>query len=455
MSRRRETVLYGLMLSMDLLAGFALLVAIGAARATPAGFGLFWYLLLAGLAAAAAAMVVDGGPWPDGVGRAILLAAGAALCGALAAIVGGGAASMTATAALAAVMVWRGVVVTRDEPHHDEVQRRFAYGFGLLFLGIVWIIVWGTMVSNGDWQILAMVGIAYSVVGMAALSLARLEAQREPEVSASVFLTVALQLGALFLAALIALQIFAIDIVQSLARLLRPALSPVAGFLGAAVQLILGPLFRLAALIHANVKPFRPRTGVTAFHRNTHHPAAHAAPGSVPAAVQLAEIAALVLVTAGAVYLLWRIMPHRRRRVGAPGPGSGQERSKLVTPGEWLRLTAAWILGLLRRPTRSAVASVQRIKQRVFGPPYPDDPIRRTYSQMLRRAEAAGLHREGAVTPSEFQQRLQVRWPAGFDDFEALTSAYMVRRYGEVEAAGGAVESVRACGERLRAVMRD
>ncbi len=102
---------------------------------------------------------------------------------------------------------------------------------------------------------------------------------------------------------------------------------------------------------------------------------------------------------------------------------------------------------------QTARANAARLRESVLGPAYPDDPVRRAYAKVLRRAGAQGLQRSGSATPFEFQRQLEEYWPSGADDFATLTQAYMSRRYGEVLGAGEDDRNAEACAKRLRAVM--
>jgi hypothetical protein len=73
---------------------------------------------------------------------------------------------------------------------------------------------------------------------------------------------------------------------------------------------------------------------------------------------------------------------------------------------------------------------------------------------MLYRAQREGVPRPSATTPLEFQSVLATAWPAGGDDFAALTASYERRRYGGLTPSPLEVDDLRARWERLREVIR-
>jgi hypothetical protein len=79
-----------------------------------------------------------------------------------------------------------------------------------------------------------------------------------------------------------------------------------------------------------------------------------------------------------------------------------------------------------------SAAALVNTRRRILGPTYAEDPVRKLYGQLLHRADLAGVPRARSVTPAEFQHQLSDSWPDGAGDFQALTEAYQLRRYGDV-----------------------
>jgi hypothetical protein len=62
----------------------------------------------------------------------------------------------------------------------------------------------------------------------------------------------------------------------------------------------------------------------------------------------------------------------------------------------------------------------------------PADAVRRWYAEALIALRRKSLEKEPAVTPAEFVPEVAAAFPAGADDFRALTDAYEDVRYGNV-----------------------
>jgi len=438
---------------MELLSGYGLLVAFGLLRATSVGYIFFWLLLPVGFAGAAVTVTLGSSPWPETITRAGLLATGAVVSLGTASLISSGRSSFLTATLLLGLAYWRGIVVTVDQPSYDEVRRRFGYGFGLLFLGIIWVIVWGSTMHPSGWQALALAGIAYTIVGMIALAASRFDPEGGVQAALSVATWTGAQLLILLVLALTSLQVFSLDIVGSVARALQPLASLFGRVMGPVAKVLLAPLFSLLDWIRRHNEGRPPgsrsrRPSPQPHSHQVHHALTHAA---VSPLLLLVQITLVSLLLAGLIYILWRFMPRASRR--SRTHATAQKRRRLTTPSGWWRLVLLWLRGAMSQGAQTARANAARLRESVLGPAYPDDPVRRAYAKVLRRAGAQGLQRSGSATPFEFQRQLEEYWPSGADDFATLTQAYMSRRYGEVLGAGEDDRNAEACAKRLRAVM--
>jgi len=263
--------------------------------------------------------------------------------------------------------------------------------------------------------------------------------------------SVALLLGGVGIVSVVALQIFAVDILGWSSHILHPISAMIGGVLGPGVQILLAPLFWLVALVHRRATPLRDHSSSSPSHHHSRKAATHHGYGDISPTIEVALAALVALLI---LALVWRAMPRPRTRQDQDVPASTEERQTIGSPSEWLSLLVAWLRGIFSRGRTAALTGAQQLSERVLGPPYPDDPVRRSYTRMLRRARVEGIAREEGVTPLEFQKRLQSRWPGGSSDFAALTRAYMLRRYGDMEVPSSEAEAVDMCWRRLRTIMR-
>lgn len=74
---------------------------------------------------------------------------------------------------------------------------------------------------------------------------------------------------------------------------------------------------------------------------------------------------------------------------------------------------------------------------------------RAAYRALLRWAKARGLEREPPETPVEFQRRLTLRFPEGAEQYQLLTAAYEVARYGGTAVSGPLLARLRQSLEEL------
>ncbi|HZU13766.1 MAG TPA: DUF4129 domain-containing protein [Chloroflexota bacterium] len=450
MPHPKEIALVVLLAAVEALAGFMVIAAAGLDRLTPAGAGIFWLILVCEVAGTGVELGVATARLRGPAERAVLAGPGIVLAVGIALV---GTRSLSSTIVLAVLLglfYWRGTTISQEAPDYEEVRRRFAFGLGLVLLGIVLAVA--RAVGSTTWPILTLAGIAYILAGLAALAMARLEAHRERGTAPSVSLAVGIQLGILLLISLVAISLFSLNIGLYLDSLLGSVWNVIANGIALIAAILAYPIIWLLGHVHVRLphmrRPRPPRTkglqhGLTAHHG--HHAAAH---GGLTAVILI--VTALVVISL--VLLLVAAIPRREQEEREEG--FEEERGRLLTPGAAWRLFLAWLAGLFRRGIETAGQGVTRARRRVLGPTYPADPVRRIYAQLLHRAATYGVSRRGSVTPQEFLHHLQTRWPEGQAEFAAITETYVVRRYAEREPDAEELRRLREVWRRARGVIR-
>jgi hypothetical protein len=444
-----------LLLVIELLAGFVLILGTSLLDATSFGYAAVWPVFLSGMAGLATALLLlrfaPKHPWD----RVLLLAAAVLVAGVPSYLSAEDVEPGLVDGLLLALAFWRGVVVTYEPPGHEDVYARFGSGFTLFFLGIVFIVARGEIGSAAIWQPVAVAGIAYVGLAMLALGIARLEEEREPGALVAVALAIAAQIFLLLVLGLGALQIFSIDMFGWLGHHMQPF----SDTLGATMFHVFTPLggFIDSLLNHIKLHASKPH-GTLAPHRTNatqnvaplkHRPKEH------PNYAAYGYAALIVFVTIiGVVGIaIWRSAPHRFRARRGDRPYEERREAALSLHDAW-RAFLLFLRGLFRRGAAGTEASLEAIRRRVWGAPYPNDPVRRAYAKLLRRSAAAGMTRPVSVTPQEFAPYLAGRWAEGADEVEILTDAYTLHRYAGASLPAEHVGRVEAAWQRLRRVIR-
>lgn len=447
----RGYAVFVLLVLMEMLAGFALLVGSSVLDATTLGYGMFWLLVLVSLFGLATGVLVarygPRSPW----NRVLMLAAGIAAAIVPALILTSTTVGLLSTVLILAVVYWRGLAISQEHPGFGEVQGRFGVGFGALFLGLLWVVARGVIYQRPIWYMLAIVGIAYTILSMAAMVTARIEQVREPGAARAVIFAVAMQLGVLLVLAVAVLQVFSLNVAGDLWGFTRPVWDTLgtAGFWF--ISLLAGPIDHLVALIRphhtrGSSLSYVPTGGRRAVKAHRTRPSKTGNAWFVAVAILF-----LAALAGGIGWLICRSIPqlptYQREQ------GFKEERKRLVSPGEMWLASLAWIASLFRRSAALAASTVQRTRKRLFGD-FPEDPVRRAYAQLLRRAAAAGLPRAADTTPDEYREQLTARWPAVSFSVTALTDAYVLRRYGDVSFDAVQIERLRHHWQEIRGTIR-
>ncbi len=451
MPSRRDLLVYSTVVAMEALAGFALVLGVNLLDVARLGYSSFWLFLLAALAGMVVGLLVSaagpGEPW-----NRLLLLAGAVLLIAPSLLgIAHSVAGYIVTGLLLAVFYWRGLAASQETPGLNEVRGHFGQGFAVLFLGFICVIARGILNNGSIWHVLAIDGIAYTVLAMIAMVAARTEGTREPGSGPAVALAVTVQLGLLTVLALIAVQVFSLDLAGAVGRFTQPFWDAIgsAGF--HLVTLVAKPIDWLVGLIRPHPHSLvRPRVAPPGSTNPTQHKLVRPHNSGDPLVVAIGLVL-LALIVGAVAYGIYRALPQISRRQMAAG--FVEERRSVWSASELWRVFVTWLRSLGRRSTAVAVTAIRRTRRRVFGE-YPADPVRRVYAQLLRRAAANGLPRPADVTPGEYQARLIDRWPAGSAHFAMLTDAYILRRYGETTFAQAQIDDLKVHWHAARTTIR-
>jgi hypothetical protein len=447
----RSVLVLALLALMEVLAGFALVVGISLVDILGTGYLIFWLVLLAtgcGLALGiAVAAFVRREVW----GRLAVLAGGMLSAILPAYLSTSGTLSIATACVVLGIFYWRGLTAAQASPTYDEVQARFGIGFVILFLALLWSVARGVLADSSAWRILAVVGIAYTIVALIAMVTARMERVREPGSGPAVALAVALQLGLLLLIAVAALELFSLDLMGAIGSATQPFWDAIgsAGF--HLVSLLGRPIDWLISLVrphHGVVRRPGPIVPPGSSQRQERRLRAHHA-SNIPLVV--AGTVCIIAILAGIAYAIWRVAPSvMSRKIER---GYTEQRRSLVSPADIWHALLLWLRSLFAHGKQSMTGAAHHTRRRLFGD-YPADPVRRLYVQLLRRAAAAGLPRPTGATTTEYQLMLTTRWPAAAHAFTALTDAYVLRRYGDLPLHGDEASTLKHHWHDVRGAVR-
>jgi hypothetical protein len=452
MPSRKELALFAMLVLMETLAGFVLFIGLGLTDFSTPGDGIFWLLLLAGLCGMIMGLLTEVVGLKHPFNRVALLAAGVAAALVPSMLTARDGPALLVSLLLLAVAFWRGTVVTSEPPEHEEVQRRFGTGLTVLFFGLIWVIARGIIDQRHMWQLLTLIGVAFTLVSLLALVTSRLEQAHVPGATQAVVLSVGGQIALVFALGVGSLVFFAHDLTAEIFSVTRP------------IWDVIGPAwFHLLSVIFVGVAWL-----LEHLPRHTHavhpvqRPVIPGAPDSNPRRHVPKEVStewtvwigvtfALVLL-AGVLALIWHTIPRVTRWTREAG--YFEERRSTWSLPEFWQSFLGWLRALFGRSAEVTAEAVSSARRRLLGPSYSEDPVRRLYGQLLHRAELAGMPRADFVTPTEFQLRLARTWPEGAGDFHTLTQAYVLRRYGDESFDDHEVTALRQAWQRARLTMR-
>jgi hypothetical protein len=443
---------------MELLPAFLALIASRLLDAAGLPYSIFWFLSVSGLCGVLFATVLlpTGltNPWK----HFVFSAGGVIVAASMARVSAHDWLGMSVTALLVAGAYWRGVVIGSQSPTHESVEWRTGFGFALVFLSLLLVIARGSSIQPSVWPMLALTGITFALSSMWALALIKADRTRRAGAATGLLVAVGIPLGLLLLLSVGTLELLSLNVtgwlfnvVAQFGHITQPLRSGILAVLTAAFDAnarLVGALLRFVRAHEHSVHWVPPKTSLGRRPRHVLVPAGGFGWVGIALAAGLA-----VLVLGVIAYLIRRALTHRRMRGAAKVIGRGQVAHMWSRSRFWRGLSA-WLRELFGRGTELATQTLRATGRRISRVDYPSDPIRRVYSQLLRRATAAGLLRADSTTPEEFLGQLESRWPEGSEHFAALTRAYVLRRYGEVAFAADQLAELDRHWQRARILVR-
>ena len=132
----------------------------------------------------------------------------------------------------------------------------------------------------------------------------------------------------------------------------------------------------------------------------------------------------------------------------------------------WRRLTS-WLMAFWRDAAEKTLALSPRLPWRIRRPSVgqgqlsrfrflrvnalpPRAQIRFLYLALVRQTAKRGLRRTPAATPTEFAEKLNLRWPDSEADVEALTGAFLEARYSDHKLDGRRLKEAKDAWIRIR-----
>jgi len=378
---------------------------------------------------------------------------------------------LMAGVAFGAYLVWRGIVVGREEPFFDDLYRRFLIGLaGMVVLILLWAGAQGSDAFHANASSLSIYVIAYFALGLLTLTLVNLQSVRDKMVrqeGASALLSrrwLSLLVGviAAILAVAVGLaSIFSFDLAASLARPLDAAaewllLGVLYGVIFPMSVLAAGLIYGLRFLLHllgvsGSQQSFdTPDFSALREASEGHHGAGFPLEAALALKWGLVALVALLvaLVLARSLFRYWK--------------GKQEPEVEEVSESLWsweafkadLRSFLARLLRSLKRPRAAgtaicppaAVAEAEG-ETRLF-------TVREIYKGLLWQGHNAGVPRHPAETPYEYARKLARFRQAGVLEVEAITEAYVAERYGGVPASERMLVSLNHEWRRLRSALR-
>ncbi|MBI2908766.1 MAG: DUF4129 domain-containing protein [Chloroflexi bacterium] len=368
--------------------------------------------------------------------------------------------------AVGAYLWWRGINFGRSRPAFEDVNNAFLLGVaGLLGLLLVSIVT-QTLPGYGGFQsVVALYVAGFFLVGLLALSLARLEMIREESLQAGAGLSfnrhwLAMLVGVIsfiLLTTFLVAVFFSLDLAQRLMAPLALAadglyylfyivLLPISYLVAILIYLLryLIALLRIGANTEQQTRPdYSEIERLRERAMNTGFP---------PEVIAVMKWLLLGLVAAAVVYFFVRAVLRYRQ---AQEDDVEEIHESL---GSWQELKLGLLL-LLRRmlywlfPWRRPQASIAKAPV-TRGPAFETSlAIREVYRQLLARAEALGAPRRPHQTPYEYLPALRGVVAEGAPEAATITEVYVRARYSPVPAAAGEVEEVNRTWEKLRGLL--
>jgi hypothetical protein len=364
-------------------------------------------------------------------------------------------------------IVWRGIAASQPKFTFSDLYRKFVIGI----VGVVLVLImWGfTADRDTIWSSAGVYVIAFFGIGLLTLAIANLQAlraellQHKEDISAFsrrwLSMLVILILAILGLSVVLA-SIFSNNIwgsiiggLNHLVDWLFIALSYILLPLGYLIEAIIFVGKWLINLLSQNPQPLK----MDMFDMSNLQKAAEGQPGvSIPTAVILAlKWGFLVLIIGLVIFFLSRTL---MRYWESKNPKEIEEVHETVW--SWglfrtdLRLLLAWLFRWTKRRKKT-------VEEGVYQPPLAsinsdddsarDYTVRELYQAMLWEGRQLGTARKQSETPYEYRKKLVERIDKAAPEIDALTDAYIIERYGQINPTHEKVSLLNRIWRKLRA----
>ena len=336
------------------------------------------------------------------------------------------------TLAPAVWLWWWGLMAGRDRVQHDDLARDFAVGLVALVAVVAISAATQLMAPN----MMLMILLAYLALGLFMLALATIQDTRRYEsaragddlsLARHWWVTVGAIIATLLVVALLLSQFFMPDTLDSLAAGVRTILALLGQVVYWLILIVTYPIFMVLEWL-AGLLPVQPEEGEPL-------PQLSALPNFADQIAELAEKGPPVTpisqtpfwivggVLAAVVIVVIFVLAFRRFRTTAEDDVAEAHESILS-----LDLLKAQLAQLLRRKDAS-----NSDEPEPFAALNGDDPrmrIRHIYQALLVWSTEQGVVRPPGMTPSRYQTLLNSAFPDHDEQFEAITAAYDLARYG-------------------------
>ena len=376
--------------------------------------------------------------------------------------------SMLVAFAFGFYLVWRGIVVGREEFAGGNLFRDFVIGvIAFIFLIILWVISSHVMTSQRTLTALGPYVLGYFSAGLLALGLSRFQSLRAGMTEDTGLLTrrwLLLLLALVLIIVLIAAAVASGLSMDLMSMLIKP-LGTLFNWLLIALLYIIGyPLGVLATglyyvlrfflqLLRGDVKPQQ-------FNMPDFSDLQKQIEGVQPASLPYALIVALkwivgTIIVAALIYLLARALFRYRRAKEDTGV---REINESLWSWESFK---ADLLAFFR----NLLAKFRR-KPRIFASP-PAPPVatvlkdgdqvldvRELYRGLLWEGHKAGLPKRAGDTPYEYRSALDEALSAEHDSLSILTDVYVQHRYGHIPVKSERIKALVQIWLRIRSLLR-
>lgn len=161
-------------------------------------------------------------------------------------------------------------------------------------------------------------------------------------------------------------------------------------------------------------------------------------------APQVGSILSTILAVGSGIFLIWIILNTVRKfRISHQLEGL-QEVERIRLSGSALD----YLRALLQSKAKRAIEEISRLNPAARF--IAAARIRRIYTSLLNLSASLGEPRSPSVTPLEFMENLERRFPASRDELTTITHAYLRVRYGELPETRGQVDEVENAWEFVR-----